>query len=215
MTPGMPNTRENATSMLDADQHPVGLRERKRAATRRTIVRVTRQLALREGLDAVTVDRIAAGADISTRSFFNYFATKEAALIALRADLPAPLGVDELRALNGDLAEQVTDILLAVLSDSSDQDTDLRAEFFRTFPDLLGDRIAAWRQTVAIAEASVERLLELQGFTGDTAVTARILITMATTALRSEAQRSHGAGRDEDSSRTAIAASMRQTAALF
>ncbi|GAA3606595.1 hypothetical protein GCM10022419_109330 [Nonomuraea rosea] len=39
------------------------------------------RLALDEGLEAATVEAISAAADISPRTFFNYFATKEEALV--------------------------------------------------------------------------------------------------------------------------------------
>ncbi|WP_022881462.1 TetR family transcriptional regulator [Gryllotalpicola ginsengisoli] len=67
-----------------------GLRERKRAATRRAIEREALRLALDSGLENVTVDEIAEAADVSPRTFFNYFPTKEAAVIG-----SDPIGPDE------------------------------------------------------------------------------------------------------------------------
>ena len=40
------------------------------------------RLALERGLDAVTADDIAAAANVSVRTFHNYFGTKEEALVA-------------------------------------------------------------------------------------------------------------------------------------
>jgi len=58
-----------------------GLRERKKAATRLALHRAVTELAAAKGLDAVTVDAIADHANVSRRTFSNYFASKEEALL--------------------------------------------------------------------------------------------------------------------------------------
>ena len=57
------------------------LRERRRQETALLIQRATLELAMENGLDAVTTDAIAAASGVSTRTFFNYYANKEAAAI--------------------------------------------------------------------------------------------------------------------------------------
>jgi AcrR family transcriptional regulator len=73
-----------------------GLRERKKAATKAALSAATFRLAVaKEGIENITADEIAAEAGVSTRTFHNYFASKEAALLhdfnettnALLADL--------------------------------------------------------------------------------------------------------------------------------
>ena len=59
-----------------------GLRERKKAETRAAISQAVLRLSLERGLDAVTADDIAAAANVSVRTFHNYFGTKEEALVA-------------------------------------------------------------------------------------------------------------------------------------
>lgn len=58
-----------------------GLRERKRAATRAAITAVARTLTAKRGLNGYTVEEVCERANISRRTFFNYFPTKEDAIL--------------------------------------------------------------------------------------------------------------------------------------
>lgn len=57
------------------------LRQRKHAATALTIERHAVNLVLEHGFDAVTVDMICEASGVSQRTFFNYFKTKDLAII--------------------------------------------------------------------------------------------------------------------------------------
>lgn len=57
------------------------LRDRKKAATADALHQAAVRLAIARGLDAVTVEAIADEADVSRRTFSNYFANKEDALL--------------------------------------------------------------------------------------------------------------------------------------
>ena len=59
-----------------------GLRERKKAETRAAISRAVMGLAVERGLDAMTSEDIAAAANVSVRTYHNYFGSKEEALAA-------------------------------------------------------------------------------------------------------------------------------------
>lgn len=67
-----------------------GLRERKRAATRAAITAVARSLTAERGLNGYTVEEACERTGISRRTFFNYFPTKEDAIIGhVDDDFPA------------------------------------------------------------------------------------------------------------------------------
>lgn len=62
------------------------LRERKKQKTRESIQREAMRLFRKHGYDQTTVEQIAAAADISPSTFFNYFPTKEDLIIFDRYD---------------------------------------------------------------------------------------------------------------------------------
>ncbi|MFI9503858.1 alpha/beta fold hydrolase [Nocardia sp. NPDC052566] len=64
----------------------LGLRERKKLATREALGFAALRLAVERGLDAVLVEDIAGAAGVSPRTFNNYFASKYEAICALAVD---------------------------------------------------------------------------------------------------------------------------------
>ncbi|MDX6744143.1 helix-turn-helix domain-containing protein [Actinocorallia sp. A-T 12471] len=64
-----------------------GLREQKKAETRRAVHHAAIRLATEHGYDRVTVEEIADAANISRRTFFNYFTDKAEAVMFGEEDL--------------------------------------------------------------------------------------------------------------------------------
>jgi AcrR family transcriptional regulator len=71
---------------------PDGLRERKKLATRQALGVAAVRLAVERGLENVLVEDIAAAADVSPRTFNNYFASKYEAICALAVDRSFQIG---------------------------------------------------------------------------------------------------------------------------
>ena len=111
---------------------PASLRERKKLATRRLLRRTTLELVARHGFPNVTVEDIAEAADVSPRTFFNYFPSKEAALfgpdpsrgMSLRERIahesPGAPALDVLRAVMITGAGAVVDDLAELGGDPAD-----------------------------------------------------------------------------------------------
>ncbi|WP_409334830.1 TetR family transcriptional regulator [Bradyrhizobium neotropicale] len=68
-----------------------GLRARKRQETREKLTRAAMALFLERGFEATTLDDIVAAADISRRTFFHYFASKEDVVFAWQEEASAAL----------------------------------------------------------------------------------------------------------------------------
>ena len=195
-------------------EQPPGLRERKRLATRRRIIAAARRGALEDGIDAVTIESIARAADVSPRSFFNYFPTKEAAIVGTRGVVPEPMSDQDLDALPEDLADAVATIVTSLLAGRLDDpyDEDLRV-VLRRFPQLLDISRSQWKGELGIATDTVARLLERRGSGGDGAV-APTLVAMCVASIKAGLPTA-GARDAGDASRIgAIGSVMRTVAAL-
>jgi AcrR family transcriptional regulator len=96
---------------------PVSLRERKKQLTRRLLRRAAFDLVAERGLSNVTVEDIATAADVSPRTFFNYFPSKEAALFGGDPDRAAELRE---RVASGAPGRPALDALRVVLTEDSE-----------------------------------------------------------------------------------------------
>src|SRR5580704_2567297 len=80
----------------------VGLRERKKLATRQALSSAALRLAIERGLENVTIEDITTEADVALRTFRNYFASKYEAVAAIGADRARRIGASLVRRPAGE-----------------------------------------------------------------------------------------------------------------
>jgi len=121
-----------------------GLRARKRAATQAALEAAAIGQASEHGYHHVTVEMICEAAQVSPRTFFNYFSTKDAAFLGASAPIPTEAAVDTFVAGGGGsvLAELVLMIESAI--DASEPDRELlraRRTLIENTPELFTSEI--------------------------------------------------------------------------
>jgi len=152
-----------------AGETRASLRERKKLATRRALRRAAFDLVTERGFAHVTVEDIAQAADVSPRTFFNYFPSKEAALFGTDPERIPMLRERLVRTAPGQPA--LAALRLIMVSDARTVADELRelggdpAGWLRrmksahTDPQLRAARAAQMAMTErAIAEGIAERL---------------------------------------------------------
>ncbi|WAP59688.1 TetR/AcrR family transcriptional regulator [Streptomyces sp. S465] len=138
-----------------------GLRERKKAATRQALHDAAVRLATEHGVENLTVEAIADAATVSRRTFSNYFASKEQAL--LHQDRARTARLVELFRTRPAEESLMTALLRAAEQHAAEDALDpAREERYRTLrldPSLLPEVVATYAAAErGFAEAVEERL---------------------------------------------------------
>lgn len=137
------------------------LRDRKRTETWSAIHNAAAELTLQKGLENVTVEDIAEISNVSRRTFFNYFSTKEDAILGLQA----PLIDDDVRAgftLDAGFLDAVSRLLLTVAQTTfaGDREKSLRFEVLKRYPELTHRRLSYITQVEALVIDLVQERLD-------------------------------------------------------
>lgn len=125
----------------------VGRRERKKRETREALRAAALRLVAERGLEHVTVEEIADAVDVTSRTFFNHFASKEDAVVG-----PDPRRLEQLReSLSSRPLEetplQMLEAALCAETEAMTQHQDehlLRQRLVRENPKLIPRRLAAF-----------------------------------------------------------------------
>ena len=115
------------------------LRERKRLAAMKRVQQIAVARFLADGFDQVTVEQVAAAADVSAMSVYRWFGTKEALVVWDEFDPPI-LAEVAVRLESTTPLRAVRDTLTALLDDVYDRERELaldRARLIFTEPTLL------------------------------------------------------------------------------
>lgn len=142
----------------------LGLRERKRLATRRAIQVAAVRLVAENGLDRLTVDEIGRVADISPRTFFNYFPTKEAAIVGDAPALPDEQFLVGFVEGGGSLLDGLADLFTeAIERVAEDRElTQLRRTIIKQNPQLFAMRISSMHEFQHEIEKAILRRLRFE-----------------------------------------------------
>jgi AcrR family transcriptional regulator len=139
----------------------LGLREQKRRATRRALQIALLEGALERGLENVTIDDVCRAAQVSPRTFFNYFASKEEAIAGAPGPFEVPAGeLDRFVAGEADVLTDLVRMIASNIDDSDDVEVHrLRKQVLEREPQLLGIRVAETQRFQRLAVQATERRL--------------------------------------------------------
>lgn len=166
-----------------------GLRERKKRATRQALQQAAVRLFRERGIEAVTVEDICARAEVSPRTFFNYFTAKEEVLVPWDPEIVASTA----RRILAQPAER-SPLQVAHVALREAIDTAMAAPTWRDQALLLRDHPEVLRRIVlasrALESALADGLAQRLGRDHDDRY-VRLLSALAITAMRSSIQSWH------------------------
>lgn len=180
----------------------MGLRERRRRQTSADIRGAAVRLAQERGWDKVTIEEICVQAGISTRTFFNYFPNKEAAIAYGPSDIPPDLAAEFVASGAAPLPTVLAELI--TLAAHHLRDTPMQREQAVCMLDLAKTTPAVLAAFLADLERFQTQLTDIvakrQGMPADDEI-ASLISALALTAVRSGIERWSG-GEPEDADDT-------------
>ena len=171
------------------NSEPLGLRDRKRMETRKRLEKCAVTLVMRDGIENATIDAISDLADVSPRTFFNYFDSKEDAILGLR---DVEITDDAISAHiaahpTADPVESIVRLIVTMLG-TSITEHEVRAtrlELVLRHPQLMGRQFAQMtRMAERLSNAAGVILERDPRFAGADAPTTELMIAICGAAVR-------------------------------
>ncbi len=181
----------------------VPLRERKRLATWQTLHEVAASLALtHESLSVVTVDSIVELANVSPRTFFNYFGTKEDAILGFSEPAVSAQALEAFTSSAKPLANRVADFYFDVMASSrtSGKGRKQRIKILSMHPELTNRQVTHFSQVeLLVHEATISHLGDapLPSSIASIAELVDVLVFASSYAYRIAARRSSAESTDQ------------------
>lgn len=165
-----------------------GLRERKRRETRKELEAAAIELVVSGGLEQTTIEAISERANVSPRTFFNYFDSKEDALLGFRdVDMSAEIINDHVQNCSNDNIVVSTVSLLVNLIGPSLLDRELyasRRKIIKQYPHLLERQI---NRMTHVSQRLVEAIQGMARSGGDMVIDegeAEIVLALCSSSVR-------------------------------
>lgn len=161
----------------------VGLRERKHIETRSHLEEAALTLAIKDGLEKTTIDAISEAAHVSRRTFFNYFDSKEDAILGVSL---SDKGEKDTSALQfhpqDDIVHCVVDLIIGFMNPSknSQQLQKKRIRLIRHHPALLERQISHFTKINNALNAQVKAMILIKhpDFSNEQATSSSEVIVM-------------------------------------
>ena len=172
-----------------------GLRERKKRATREALHDAALRLTLEHGLEHLTVEEISAAADVSPRTFFNYFPGKEQAIVGDDLFAADARQVSEIMAGAASVLDgmQAVALDLAAAVATRREQVQLRWQVITRYPALITAMFARLEEFNTVVACAVAARL---GCAPDDTY-PQLMAAMTTTGIRVAVQRWTTGHRDE------------------
>jgi AcrR family transcriptional regulator len=173
-----------------------GRRERKRRQTRERIEKAAMKLFLERGFDGTTIEDITEAADVSKRSFFDYFPSKEEVVFAWQDSFADDLATAIAARPAGEPIVKVVEeaLISAIVAAAADPQSLAIAELIRNTPTLCArDQLKYAKLELKLTEALSARAGERE----EEKFRMRLLAAIVIGALRVGGERWHERSSDE------------------
>ncbi|HJP80106.1 MAG TPA: TetR family transcriptional regulator [Pseudonocardiaceae bacterium] len=160
-----------------------GLRERKKLETRAALSWAALNLAVEHGLENVLVEDIVAKANVSPRTFNNYFSSKEEAICAISTDrIDGIVAAFRARPADEALWDALSAAMLTPYDVPVDPDRDFvaRSQFVLRHPALQAETM---RAQLAVQDALTAEVAARLGLDPENDIYPRLVVGVATAAL--------------------------------